>query len=125
MGPQFTRSLGEILRSTLQKLEETSDFRQDDNAVIELKRHIVRAIAELEIAKSAHSSEPGKKANEYERVDAPPPTAEPDPVPAVEMIANSAEPGTPANAPETAVTEPQTEIVDLPLVAENGTVTAT
>jgi len=52
---RFTRSLADILRSTLQKLEQTPDFRQEDPAVIELKRHIVRAIAELEISKSAQA----------------------------------------------------------------------
>lgn len=51
------RSLVEILRSTLQKLEANSDFRQDDPAVIELKKHIVRAIAELEIVKTTHYTE--------------------------------------------------------------------
>jgi hypothetical protein len=50
-GP-FTRSVVDILRSTLLKLEQMPDFRQDDPAVIELKRHIVRSIAELEIARS-------------------------------------------------------------------------
>lgn len=53
-GP-FTRSVADILRSTLLRLEQTPEFRQDDPAVIELKRHIVRSIAELEIAKSAHA----------------------------------------------------------------------
>jgi hypothetical protein len=57
MGPQFTRSLVEILSSTLQRLEESADLRQDDPAVIELKRHILRTIAELEVAKAAHSGE--------------------------------------------------------------------
>lgn len=51
----FTRSLTDLLQSTLERLEQTSEFRQDDPAVIELKRHIVRSIAELEIAKSAHT----------------------------------------------------------------------
>src|ERR1700688_4656868 len=47
-GP-FTRSVADILRGTLLKLEQMPEFRQDNPAVIELKRHIVRSIAELEI----------------------------------------------------------------------------
>ena len=54
-GP-FTRSVSDILRSTLLKLEQTADFRQDDPAVIELKRHIVRSIAELERVRSAQAN---------------------------------------------------------------------
>jgi hypothetical protein len=53
-GP-FTRSVVDILRSTLLKLEQKPDFHQDDPAVIELKRHIVRSIAELEIARNVHA----------------------------------------------------------------------
>ncbi len=60
MDHRFPRSIANILRSTLSKLEQTSDFQQDDLAVIELKRHVIRAIAELEVAKddrpaSAHA----------------------------------------------------------------------
>jgi hypothetical protein len=50
-----TGGIVEILRNTLYHLEETKDFQQDDPAVIELKRHIVRSIAELEVIKSAHA----------------------------------------------------------------------
>lgn len=126
MGAQFTRSLGEILRSTLQKLEETPDFRQDDNAVIELKKHIVRAIAELEIAKSAHSAEPTGKANGPGGIVAPVPSAESGtPATAMGMSASSMEPeGTPSSSPETVVSEPVSDM-DVPLLAENGTATAT
>jgi hypothetical protein len=55
MGLLFIRSIEEILRNTLRRLEESPDFRQDDPAVIELKKHIVRSIAELEVARSAHA----------------------------------------------------------------------
>lgn len=126
MGAQFTRSLAEILRSTLQKLEETEDFRQDDTAVIELKKHIVRAIGELEITKAAHSEEATKRAEERSRIEAPPPAAEADIVAAVAMNTTYAESPVPSTiAPETVVTEPPTEAVELPLLAENGTATAT
>ncbi len=44
----------DILRNTLRRLEQAEDFRQEDHAVIELKRHIIQSIAELEVMKSAH-----------------------------------------------------------------------
>jgi hypothetical protein len=56
MAHPYSRSLVEILRSTLGKLEQGADFRQDDPAVAELKRHVVRAIAELEVAKASEST---------------------------------------------------------------------
>jgi hypothetical protein len=46
-------SIVDILRNTLRRLEQSHDFRQDDSAVIELKRHIVQSIAELEVMHSA------------------------------------------------------------------------
>jgi hypothetical protein len=55
MGPLYIRSIEEILRNTLRRLEESPDFRREDPAVIELKKHIVRSIAELEVARSVHS----------------------------------------------------------------------
>ena len=45
-----------ILRSTLRQLERELDFRQDDPAVIQLKKHIVQSIAELEVNRESHSS---------------------------------------------------------------------
>ncbi len=45
----------DILRNTLRRLEQSEDFSQNDRAVMELKRHIVQSIAELEVVKSAHS----------------------------------------------------------------------
>lgn len=66
MSHRYTRSVADLLQSTLQRLERNPEFRQDDPALIELKRQIVRAIAELEIAKS----EPAASEDE---------AAEPDP----------------------------------------------
>ena len=40
-----------ILRDTLRKLEKSSEALQDDPAMIEVKRQIIRTIADLEIAK--------------------------------------------------------------------------
>lgn len=127
MGAQFTRSLTEILRSTLQKLEESPDFRQDDPAVIELKKHIVRTIAELEIAKAAHSLEPTRRVDEPARIEPPPPAAESGNLAvSVVMSASSTEPDTtPTAVPETVVIEPPAETADVPLLAENGTAAAT
>lgn len=45
-------SLVEVLRSTLQKLEQNEDLASDDPALAELKGSIVRAITELEIGKT-------------------------------------------------------------------------
>jgi hypothetical protein len=45
-------TLIEILRSTLLQMQTSHDFDPDDPAVQELKNHIVRAIAEMEVAKS-------------------------------------------------------------------------
>jgi hypothetical protein len=59
MGPLYISSIEEILRNTLRRLEESPDFRQDDPAVAELKKHIVRSIAELEVTRSTHSYDSG------------------------------------------------------------------
>jgi hypothetical protein len=50
MGIQTCRSLIEILRATVRRIEQTADLAQDDPAVLELKRSLARIIAELEIA---------------------------------------------------------------------------
>jgi hypothetical protein len=55
MGPRFTLSVAEVLRRTLRRIEESPEFRRDDPAIIELKKHIIHSIAELEVARSAHS----------------------------------------------------------------------
>jgi len=58
-------SVIDVLRNTLRRLGQTADFQQDDAAVMELKRHIIQSIAELEIIKSAAPDrEPAKTAAE-------------------------------------------------------------
>jgi hypothetical protein len=44
-------NLIEVLRKTLERLEEHEELNPNDPAVIELKRHLLRIIAELEIAR--------------------------------------------------------------------------
>ncbi len=57
--PYITGSLIDILRNTLLRLEETATIQQDDPAVIQLKRHIIQSIAELEVLKDSQPrSEP-------------------------------------------------------------------
>jgi hypothetical protein len=53
MDHPYSRSVIEILRSTLSRLETDSDFRQDDPAVVQLKRHILQSLAEFESQKAA------------------------------------------------------------------------
>lgn len=48
----YSHNIIEILRSTLRRLEEDSDFSQDDPAVIQLKRHILQSLAEFESQKA-------------------------------------------------------------------------
>ena len=50
------RSLVDLLRSTLQHLEETEELEHDDPALLEIKGSILRAIAELEIRRSASAA---------------------------------------------------------------------
>ena len=104
MGPQFTRSLVDILRSTLQRLEETADLEQDDLAVIELKKHIVRAIAELEIARSKYSDHTETGA-ETTRID-----------PATILL----EPAIGSSTTEPAVSEPASEAAAVGMPAEGN-----
>lgn len=128
MGPQFTRSLVEILSSTLQKLEETSDFRQDDLAVIELKRHIVRTIAELEITKSTHFAHTNSNADQFSGAGgtgSPPPSTESGRGALAGSGAGTIEPAAaPAASLEPLVAEPAAENTDMPLLAENGPTTS-
>lgn len=49
-------SLVEVLRSTLERLEQNEDLAADDPALAELKATILRAIAELEVGKTPKSS---------------------------------------------------------------------
>ena len=53
MDHSYSRTVIEILRSTLSRLETDSDFRQDDPAVVQLKRHILQSLAEFESQKTA------------------------------------------------------------------------
>jgi hypothetical protein len=55
MNHPYSRSIIEILRSTLSRLETDSDFRQDDPAVVQLKRHILQSLAEFESQKTTNS----------------------------------------------------------------------
>jgi hypothetical protein len=48
-----TPSVIDILAWTLRKVEEDSTLRQDDPAVIEFKKHVLRTIAELEVTSSS------------------------------------------------------------------------
>jgi hypothetical protein len=62
MDHPYSRSIIEILRSTLSRLEKDSDFRQDDPAVVQLKRHVIQSLAEFESQKNPHpilEPEPG------------------------------------------------------------------
>lgn len=52
-GTPIRPALIDLLRSTLRRLEQTEDLRPDDPALLEIKSHILRAIAELEILRSA------------------------------------------------------------------------
>jgi hypothetical protein len=48
----LTPSLIDILRKTLSQIEQNSEFRQDEPALVDLRRNVARAIGELEVAKS-------------------------------------------------------------------------
>jgi hypothetical protein len=54
MNHPYSYSIIEILRSTLSRLEKDSDFRQDDPAVVQLKRHVIQSLAEFESQKNTH-----------------------------------------------------------------------
>ncbi len=59
MDHPYSRTVIEILRGTLDRLEKDSDFRQDDPAIVQLKRHILQSLAEFESQKNPHPvSEP-------------------------------------------------------------------
>ena len=53
--PRPVPTLIDILRETLQQVEQSAEFGLDDPALIELKHAIVRTIAELEIARLGKS----------------------------------------------------------------------
>jgi hypothetical protein len=56
----------EILRGTLTRLEKDSDFRQDDPAVVQLKRHVIQSLAEFESHKNPHPAFESEPALELE-----------------------------------------------------------
>jgi hypothetical protein len=66
MNHPYSRSIIEILRSTLSRLEDDSDFRQDDSAVVQLKRHILQSLAEFESQKATNSVAEPQSGMEFE-----------------------------------------------------------
>jgi hypothetical protein len=65
MDHPYFRNIIEILRNTLGRLEKDADFRQDDPAVVQLKRHILQSLAEFESQKDSQpllESQSGKEA---------------------------------------------------------------
>jgi hypothetical protein len=50
---QSSSNLIELLRATLEQLERNPEYGRDEAALRELKSSLLRAIAELEIQKSA------------------------------------------------------------------------
>ncbi|MDX6460086.1 MAG: hypothetical protein QOE55_3783 [Acidobacteriaceae bacterium] len=56
MAVEASSKLIEVLKKTLEQLEQTEEVRPDDRAMVELRSSILRAIAELEIARLQHSS---------------------------------------------------------------------
>jgi hypothetical protein len=61
-------SLIEVLRSTLQRLEQHEDLASDDPALAELKGSILRTIAELEVTKAPLSTAPLSPAKHQQRI---------------------------------------------------------
>ena len=53
MGNNFSYKIAQLLRDTIRKLEQSSATLQNDPAMVEVKRQIIRTIAELEIVKEA------------------------------------------------------------------------
>jgi hypothetical protein len=66
MNHPYSRSVIEILRSTLNRLETGSDFHQDDPAVVQLKRHILQSLAEFETQKATNSAMESQSSIELE-----------------------------------------------------------
>lgn len=54
--PARPRTAIEVLRATLADLEKMQDLSAEDPALVELKRHILRTIAELEVARIERSA---------------------------------------------------------------------
>ena len=53
MEHRYSRNLVDILRGTLRLLERDADFRQDEPAVVHLKRSILQSLAELDAKRSS------------------------------------------------------------------------
>jgi len=53
MERSYSFNIFEILRGTLRRLEEDAEFRQDEPAVVQLKKHILQSLAELESIKDS------------------------------------------------------------------------
>jgi hypothetical protein len=54
-GRPFVRDVIELLQETLERLETTQQLKPDDPILLQLKQHVVRTIAELEIQQSGKS----------------------------------------------------------------------
>jgi hypothetical protein len=61
-------SLIEVLRSTLERLEQHEDLASDDPALAELKGFILRTITELEVTKTPLSPAPLAPARHQQRI---------------------------------------------------------
>jgi hypothetical protein len=55
MASRFARSVVEVLQETLERVESTEALQADDPNLLELKKHIARTIAELQMRKSGNS----------------------------------------------------------------------
>jgi hypothetical protein len=51
-GDAKSRQLREVIRVTVQQVEQTSGVAPDDPAIVELKHNVVRTVGELEVAKA-------------------------------------------------------------------------
>lgn len=52
----YSPTLTNVLRATLERIENSGEIDPSDAAFIELKRSVTRAMAEFEVAKSAKSA---------------------------------------------------------------------
>jgi hypothetical protein len=83
--PFNTADIVSVLRNTLRRLEQSGAFKQDDAALIHLKRQIVLAIAELEMQKDLKCALEPTKPVVLIRVRKP---AAPDCSPVLELCSN-------------------------------------
>lgn len=68
MDHPYSRNIIEILRRTLRHLQQDPEFRQDDPAVVQLRRHILQSLAEFESQKDSH---PGLESQHGIELDEP------------------------------------------------------